>query len=481
MGVALRSCAPPETGIPAAPPPALPASIHRARIDALRDRARRDGIDLVVVWGDREHAHNVAYLTGFDPRFEEAILLAPTPGTGIAPARTSDPPRLLVGNECLGYAPDPAVGVTVELWQDLSLMGQPRERSRALTDILAEAGARDGARIGCVGWKTYAPSLLGTGTATAAGDDVAIDLPAFVVDALRDLVGPRGAVVNATGILAGVDGGLRTINEPEQIRLFEYAACVTSSGIMSLLRRVRPGVREDDLERELDSRGLTLSCHRMVGFGDKARRGLASASARAAQPGDALTTAFGVAGALTCRAGAVAAGPDEMPAEVREHFELLAANYFSVVRAWYGALRIGATGGEVWAAAEAVRDASRYDFLLNPGHYLHLDEWVHSPFVRGGTVPLRSGMVLQADIIPVSKGPFCYVNLEDGVALADAPLRAELARQDPAMMARVARRRAYMVDVLGYELDECVLPLGDTSGWLAPYVTDLSRALVASR
>jgi len=479
VGVALRSCAPPETRIPAAPPPALPATVHRARIDALRDRARRDGIDLLVVWGDREHAHNVAYLTGFDPRFEEAILLVPT-GAAAPPA-----PRLLVGNECLGYAPDPAVGVTVELWQDLSLMGQPRDRSRTLREIVAEAGARDGARIGCVGWKTYTRALLdagdGAGRADATDGDVAIDVPAFVVDVLRDLVGPRGAVVNSTGILTAVDGGLRTINEPEQIRLFEYAACITSSGVMSLLRRVRPGVREDDLERELDSRGLTLSCHRMVGFGDKARRGLASASANAARPGDALTTAFGVAGALTCRAGAVAAGPAEMPAEVREHFDRLAANYFSVVRAWYGALRIGATGGEVWAAAEAARDASLYEFLLNPGHYLHLDEWVHSPFVRGGTVPLRSGMALQADIIPVSKGPFCYVNLEDGVILADAALRAELERRDPPMMARVARRRAYMVDVLGYELDECVLPLGDTSGWLAPYVCDLTRALAYAR
>jgi hypothetical protein len=42
----------------------------------------------------------------------------------------------------------------------------------------------------------------------------------------------------------------------------------------------------------------------------------------------------------------------------------------------------------------------------------------------------------------------------------------------------VARRREYMIDVLGYQLDDCVLPLGNTSGWLAPFITDLSRALV---
>jgi hypothetical protein len=216
----------------------------------------------------------------------------------------------------------------------------------------------------------------------------------------------------------------------------------------------------------------------MVGFGEKARRGLASASANQARPGDALTTAFGVAGALTCRAGAVASGPQELPDDVRDFAMRMFTNYFSVVRAWYAALRLGATGGEVFAAAEGARDASLFDFALNPGHYLHLDEWVNSPFTAGSNVRLRSGMAIQADIIPASKGPFCYVNLEDGVVLADATLRDELQRLDPALMQRVARRREYMIDVLGYQLDDCVLPLGNTSGWLAPFITDLSRALV---
>ena len=48
------------------------------------------------------------------------------------------------------------------------------------------------------------------------------------------------------------------------------------------------------------------------------------------------------------------------------------------------------------------------------------------------------------------------------------------------MMQRVDRRRSYMINVLGYELDECILPLGNTSGWLAPYATNLSIALTYS-
>ena len=467
MAVALKTCPLPVMEIPTSPPPPLSASLYATRIAAARQRARDAGLDFLVVWGDREHSFNLAYLTGFDPRFEEAILIVTT--------STDRRPRLLVGNECLGYAPDPAIGVEVELWQDLSLMGQPRERSRTLHEIFESEGMRQGSRVGCVGWKTYTPSLLDAGD--SRNDSAFIDMPAFVVDLLRNLAGATGLVSNATSLMSGVDDGLRIINEPEQIRLFEYAACISSTGIMSLLQRVRPGVREDELERELDSRGLTLSCHRMVGFGEKARRGLSSASSNVAKVGDVLTTAFGVAGALTCRAGAVAGGPDDMPSDTREFAERVFANYFAVVRAWYSALRLGATGGEVFEAAESVRDASLLDFALNPGHYLHLDEWVNSPFARGSNVRLRSGMAIQADIIPVSKGPFCYANLEDGVVLADEQLRERLRTMDPALMRRVERRRRYMIDVLGYVLDDCVLPLGNTSGWLAPYVTDLSRAL----
>jgi hypothetical protein len=58
------------------------------------------------------------------------------------------------------------------------------------------------------------------------------------------------------------------------------------------------------------------------------------------------------------------------------------------------------------------------------------------------------------DIIPVSLGPFCYINTEDGVVLADARLRAHLAQGLPDLWNRVQARRAFMRDVLGINLDE---------------------------
>ena len=66
-----------------------------ARLDAARAAMDRSGLTHLVVYGDREHFANVAYLTGFDPRFEEALLIVPADRT----------PLLVVGNECEDYVP----------------------------------------------------------------------------------------------------------------------------------------------------------------------------------------------------------------------------------------------------------------------------------------------------------------------------------------------------------------------------------------
>ena len=68
---------------------------------------------------------------------------------------------------------------------------------------------------------------------------------------------------------------------------------------------------------------------------------------------------------------------------------------------------------------------------LNPGHFIHLDEWPSSPVYPGSAVTLRSGMTLQLDIIPATGSAYHTTNIEDGVALADDAARAELAARYP--------------------------------------------------
>jgi hypothetical protein len=451
----------PDFGLEAVPPQ-IPVGLYQSRLAAAAGSLSRLGVDVLAVYADREHSANLAYLTGLDPRFEEALLLLDRRGRTL----------LLVGNECLGYLPDAQLNLTVELFQDFSLMGQPRGSSRPLRDILSDFGLGSGMRVGCVGWKCYDARLTGDSRHAS-------DLPSYLVDLLRDLAGEPRLVRNATGLFTDPANGLRVVGiEPEQIAAFEYASIQTSTSTLAVMRELREGVREDELERLLVAKGLPLSCHRMISFGEKARRGLASPGPNRAALGDVFTIGYGVAGALSSRAGFIARGPDDVPAACRDFYPKFAGNYFDVVATWYESLHLGATGGQVFSAVESVRNDALYKLAVNPGHTLHLDEWVHSPFAAGSTVPLVSGMALQMDIIPVSKGPFCYSNAEDGVVLADESLRGEIAQKFPACYERMEARRHFMTGTLGIRLDESVLPLSNIPGWLPPYALSLEQAFV---
>ena len=110
-----------------------------------------------------------------------------------------------------------------------------------------------------------------------------------------------------------------------------------------------------------------------------------------------------------------------------------------------------------------------FGIFLNPGHQLHLDEWVNSPVGPGSPVELRSGMALQADIIPATGTDYFTTNIEDGVALADEALRRRLAEDWPAAWGRITARRRFMADALGIDLHPDVLPPLHIPAWLPPF------------
>lgn len=443
--------------------PDFPASEYQARCEQAVERMRRAGFDALVVYADREHTATMAHLTGFDPRFEEALLLLGCDGRR----------RLVVGNECMSYLPDPTVVQDVTLFQEFSLMGQPRDRSRDLRSILDEFGIRRGTRVGCVDWKYYDRELVGE-PATA------MNLPAYMVDLLRDLCGGRPQVLNATALFMHPQDGLRIVNCTAQLAQFEFAGSVASSGVLAWIRHLRPGIRERELERHLDGFGLPRSMHATTGFGCKAARGLASPGNQPLEIGQPYTAALGVWGALTARAGMLARRAEDIPAQVRAYYQDYAWNYFDVVATWYQSVRVGVRCCEVVAAVEAKRDRKLWSFALNPGHYLHLDEWVHSPFTADSAVALASGMALQSDIIPIGHGPdLVCANLEDGILLADAAERERLAEGYPDCWRRIVQRRRFMQDELGISLDESVLPTSNIPAWLPPFALDPEMVLTA--
>jgi len=284
-------------------------------------------------------------------------------------------------------------------------------------------------------------------------------------------------VENATGLLIAADGGMRVVNEVEQLVFFEHAACQTSDGVRRLLFGLEPGMTEQEAVRLLNWNGAPLSCHLMLTAGERARLGLLSPSDRPIERADPLTVAFGIWGALNCRAGFVADGPEDLPADIADYVDRLVRPYFETVSEWYGALRIGQTGGALQEIVDRGLGDAFFGIFLNPGHLLHLDEWVNTPVGPGSQLALVSGMALQVDIIPATGTRYFTTNIEDGIALADEGLRSELAASHPEMWGRIEARRRFMRESLGIDLHPDVLPFSNVPAFLPPFLLDPTRAM----
>jgi hypothetical protein len=157
--------------------------------------------------------------------------------------------------------------------------------------------------------------------------------------------------------------------------------------------------------------------------------------------------------------------------------ERLVAPYFETVAEWYGALRVGAVGRTLYDIVHRRLGDPFLGIFLNPGHQLHLDEWVNSPVGPGSRVELRSGMALQVDIIPATGTEYFTTNIEDGIALADESMRRAFATQYPAAWQRIEKRRRFMTEVLGIELHPDVLPFSNIPAWLPPFLLQPGSAM----
>ncbi len=190
-----------------------------------------------------------------------------------------------------------------------------------------------------------------------------------------------------------------------------------------------------------------------------------------------MTVGFGIWGALNCRAGFVVEDAGDLPAPIADYVERLVGPYFAAVAEWYGALRVGQTGGALFEIIERHLADPFFGIFLNPGHQIGLDEWVNSPISRGSTIELRSGMAFQVDIIPATGTDYFTTNIEDGIALADVALREAFASAYPAAWARIVARRRFMADALGIDLHPDVLPFSNLPAYLPPFLLRPDRAM----
>lgn len=458
MPVSLIDAALPDFGVPAARPE-LSRKLYAERLDALIKAKRAASIDALVIYGDREHCANLAWLTGFDPRFEEALLI-------IARSQT---PTLLAGPENLGRAQNAAIEVEARLYPPFGLMGQDRSHTPDLEEVLTTAGVLRGRRVGVLGWKYFGPH-------ESPRPDSWFETPSFIVDTLRKLVGPEGKVVNANAILMDSSTGLRAVNEIAQIAQFEFGAVMASEALKALFRNIRPGMSEIAVVQSMGLGALPHSCHTMLSTGARLV-GLESPSSKIIERGDPLTTAVGYPGGLSSRVGWVVKDKSGLPTNAADWLERLAMPYFACAAEWYETIGIGVSGGALDALARKHLGAPFFNLILNPGHLIHIDEWMNTPVYPGSKETLRSGQAMQCDIIPAVGAPYYSANIEDGVAILDERGRAELNDQFPDVAARIEARRGFMADVLGIRLKPEIMPLSNLAAAYPPFLLSPNRLL----
>jgi Xaa-Pro aminopeptidase len=223
--------------------------------------------------------------------------------------------------------------------------------------------------------------------------------------------------------------------------------------------------------------GLPLGCHPMLSSGPRAAFGLESPSDKVIERGEPFTMAYSLWGALTARAGWLIADASELPTQIVDYLERLAIPYFACAAEWYETIGIGVTGGEIDALVRKHIGDPFFGLGLNPGHLIHLDEWMNTPIYPGSQERLQSGQALQCDIIPATGSPYFTSNIEDGIALLDEPGRAEFAERHPEAWQRVEARRAFMAEALGIRLKPEVLPFSNLQGYLSPFILAPRRVL----
>ena len=443
MSIVIRPIEPPAVGDLGAQP-IIPGGTYEARC---REAYRRAGCDWFVVYADREHFANMAFLCGFEPRFEEALLL-------LGP---DDRRFLITGNECESYAALAGLpGLDVELSQTMSLMGQDRSRQPRLLNVLQKAGISPGKNLGLAGWKYLEAEEWD-------GDAPGFFVPAFFVDALRKAIGPSGKIIDATSCLMHPETGLRSVIDADQIAAFEWAAARSSQMLWRIVSGIHEGETEFEATARMEYQGDPFNVHTMFASGDRNVPvvGLRSPSGRRLRRGDGITAAIGFSGGLASRAGLIT--------DVDDDFLKVASSYFAGLITWYETAAIGVAGDVIFTAVTDTLARAELKSALNPGHLTGHDEWVHSPIRPGSSDCIRSGMPFQVDVIPVPLPNGWALNCEDAVIFAEEPLRAEIRAHHPATWQRIESRQAFMRNILGVRISDAILPISSIPLCLPPF------------
>lgn len=435
--------------------PTLDEAIYQQRIQSLLKMALSQGYTHLIIYGDREHYSNIHFLTGFDPRFEEALLIL----------SGEQEPTIVVGNEGLDYSAIIPFEIQKVLFQSFSLVGQPRGQSKSLDEIFRDAGIKKNSKIGIIGWKYFSPIERTDPSQT-------FEVPHYIIQELSNIVGWEN-VRNTSDFMIHPDYGLRISLDVEELIFHEISGTKTSQRVLQTIKNLRVGESEIEASRHLAIDGDPLSVHPNVNFGlENVLPGLKSPTyKKKLELGEVVTVGMGYRYALVARTGLFVRNKEEIPLTMEGIVENFYIPYFNALCSWYESLHLGVTGNEVFQAVrDSIGDLKKFGIGLNPGHLIHTEEWTNSIFFEGSPHKVKSGMALQGDIIAFPGEPYGGVHVEDGVFIADEATREVIRVQYPDSWKRIEKRRQFMKDVLGINIVDEVMPTSDIQAMLFPYM-----------
>ena len=431
--------------------PVIAKEDYEARIARLLKAAGQ--YSHLLIYADKEHFSNLEYITGYDPRYEECMMLL----------KQGSLPWLLVGNEGMGQSQCIAVPHEKILFQSFSPMGQARGNSRSLDEILAAYGIGSASNVGVLGWKSFSEQEAEDWKHT-------FEIPSYIIKALE----ARGTgLENANWLMMDNDVGLRTVQDVKTLVLSEIASTKASRKTWDFVRGLKEGMLEIEASQLFQIDGEPCPTYPNVCFYGK---GILSPDYhRTLRLGQPVAFGMGYRYAQIHRVGLYIRSFEDLEEQYRECMDSLFRTYFEAMAAWFESLGIGVAGGEVWSRVKSVIGSyEEFGVALNPGHLIHSEEWINSPFTEHGTAVLKSGMLVQCDF--TARPSACRglgVHVEDGVMLADEETRSEIRRLAPDSYERMKNRQKFMRETLGLRIKEEVLPTSDLCGMLHPFFGDL--------
>ena len=427
----------------------------KKRKEAVLRKMRQDGFDSIIIYADLEHGSNFEYLVGFLPRFEEALLVLHSNGKAF----------LALGNENLNKAEKARIKAEVIHIQHISLPNQPMDTDKNIAELLKMTRVDKAKKIGLVGWKLF--------TSKIENNQFMYDIPHYIVSALQGIVSAK--FTNATYMFIG-ENGVRTVNNANEFAHYEFGAALAGNCILNAIREIKEGVSEMEVASKLEMYGQRNSVVTIMSSGPRFVNANMYPGSNKIEKGDPISLTVGYKGGLQSRCGFAVNDERELPKGQEDYLEAVVKPYFNAVKTWLENIHVGMKGGELYDLIEKVLPKEKYGWSLCPGHLCADEEWLSSPIYANSNEVIRSGMLFQIDIIPSVKG-YNGISCESGIFIANEQLRRDIQRDYPEIWKRILKRRSYMIEELGIQISEEILPTSVAIAYCQPFLLDKNRAL----